>query len=149
MRSIKENFERAGLKATIGASPHFAWPVFKEYEVERVSGELFVSAVVRPLPSDLEEGLDESWEDLPVEFSTKALYSPQHDYPDLFLRFARLVGQNGSQTEDEMLDMALGWIRTYGVLGVEGVDPLAYHGTVRAGRRESVAVFAREARRAA
>lgn len=120
----------------------------EEYEVERVSGELFVSAVIHPLPSDLEESLGESWADLPAELSAKALYSPQHDYPDLFLRFARLVGQNGSQSEDDMLETALGWIQTYGVLGVEGVDPLAYRGKQRAGRRESVAAFAREATKA-
>ena len=48
MRSAKENFQRAGLKATKGQSLHSMWPVFKDFEIERVDGELFIFA--RPSP---------------------------------------------------------------------------------------------------
>ena len=76
-------------------------------------------------------------------------YAPLTRYPDLFVRFARLYTGKKALTEDEMLEMALGWARAYGILGVEGIDPPAHHGKRRSGRRESVTTFVREAKTAA
>jgi hypothetical protein len=48
-----------------------------------------------------------------------------------------------------MLEMVLGWVKNYGILGVGGIDSPAYRGKRRRGCRESVAAFATEVRRAA
>src|SRR5215203_2691354 len=76
-------------------------------------------------------------------------YAPLTRYPDLFVRFARLYTGKKALTEDEMLEMALGWARTYGILGVEGIDPSAHYSKRRKGRRENVTTFVREAKTAA
>ena len=136
------------LKATTGTPLHSTWPVFENYEVERVNGELYVSAVISPLPSDREDiyaGLEDLW----VQRSAKTFYVPLYRHPDLFVRFARLSPKSRSRNEDELLEMVLGWVSDYGILGIEGIDVPAYRGKRRGGRKESVAAFAREVRKAA
>jgi hypothetical protein len=124
------------------------WPVFGEYRVERVDGNLFVSAVLRHSPSEFEDVFVEGAEELAAQLSADYYYSPLSDYPDLFLRFARLLDGGEPLDEDDMLETVLKWIKNYGVLGIEGVDREAYRGKSRSGLRESVAAFMEEAMRA-
>lgn len=115
------------------------WPVFDDFEIERVDGELYIFAPAEPHPA-LSVNPDRG---------AKLLYAPLRRYPDLFVRFARLHPGQKALTEDEMLDITLGWVGTYGMLGVEGIDPPAYRGKRRSGRRENVAIFMKEVKRAA
>jgi hypothetical protein len=147
LRSAKENFQRAGLKATKGQSLHSMWPVFKDFEIERVDGELFIFAPPKPDPMTQAENVRGDFVEL--DSGCDRFYAPLTRYPDLFVRFARLYTGKKALTEDEMLEMALGWARAYGILGVEGIDPPAHHGKRRSGRRESVTTFVREAKTAA
>jgi hypothetical protein len=145
LRSTKEKIERAVLKATIEANSHALWPIFENYEVERVNGELFISAVIQPMSSALEETYPE-W--LRAELWVKRYYAPLRDYPDQFVRFARLLARSNPQTEDEKLEMVLRWVHDYGILGVEGIDTVADRKR-RGGCRERVETFVAEAKRAA
>ncbi len=123
------------------------WPVFKDFEIERVEGELFVFAPLKPHPLTQAENVRGDFVELDCRFDR--FYAPMTDYPDLFIRFARLYAKRKTLTEDEILEMALGWVSDYGILGIEGIDPPAFRGKRRSGRRENVATFAREAKRAA
>jgi hypothetical protein len=147
LRSTKENFTRAGLKATKGQELHSMWPVFEDFETERVDGELFIFAPPKHHLGTLDDRVRGDWVEQDSGFDQ--FYAPLTRYPDLFVRFARLYPGKEALTEDERLEMALGWARTYGILGVEGIDPLAHHGKRRSGRRENVTTFVREAKTAA
>jgi hypothetical protein len=148
LRSTKENFQRASSKAVRGIGIFSSWPVFKDYRVDRVDGDLFVFAVLQHSPSEFEDVFVEGAEEMAAELSTEYVYSPLSDYPDLFLRFARLLDESKPFDEDEMLEIVLKWVKSYGVLGIEGVDPWAYRGLRRSARKESVAAFVEEAKRA-
>jgi hypothetical protein len=123
------------------------WPVFEDLEAERVDGELFIFAPPKPHPGTQDDRVRGDWVEQDSGFDQ--FYAPLTRYPDLFVRFARLYPGKNALTEDEMLEMALGWASTYGILGVEGIDPSAYHGKRRSGRRENVTTFIREAKTAA
>jgi hypothetical protein len=123
------------------------WPVFKDFEIERVDGELFIFASPKPDPMTQAENFRGDFVELDSGFDR--FYAPLTRYPDLFVRFARLYPEKKTLSEDEMLEMALGWARAYGILGVEGIDPPAHHGKRRSGRKESITTFVREAKTAA
>jgi hypothetical protein len=125
------------------------WPVFEDHRVERVDGDLLVSAVLQHSPSEFEDIFVDGAEEMAAELSAKYHYSPLSDFPDLFVRFSRVLDDSEALNEDEMLEIVLKWVKSYGVLGTEGVDPWAYRGERRSGLKESVAAFVDEARRAA
>jgi len=137
------------MKASRETKVTTSWLVFNDYKVERLNGNLFVSAVGLPLPSEVDDFWGEDADALLTDPSAGHYYFPLWDYPDLFVRFARLLPTSEPLTEEEMLEIVLGWVKNYGVLGVERVGSPAYYGKQRSRRRESVGAFAREARQAA
>ena len=136
------------MKATKGQDWHAIWPVFEDFEIERVDSELFIFAAPKPDPMMQAENVSKG-DFVEVDLGFDRFYAPLMRYPDLFVRFARLCAGRKTLTEDEMLEMALGWARTYGILGVEGIDPSAHYSKRRKGRRENVTTFVREAKTAA
>jgi hypothetical protein len=148
LRSTTENFQRANSKAVREIERFSGWPVFEDHRIERVDSNLFLSAVLQHSPSEFEDVWAGGAKELAVELSAKFHYAPLLDYPDLFVQFARLVDESEPLDEDAMLKKVLGWVKRYGVLGIEGVDPMAYRGERRSGLRESVTAFVEEARRA-
>jgi hypothetical protein len=72
-------------------------------------------------------------------------YAPLKDYPDLFLKFARLHGRNRSP------ETALGWVREHGLLGCEAVTLLSRTAVeyVRLPETETIGTFFEEVDRAA
>jgi hypothetical protein len=123
------------------------WPVFNDFEIERVDGELHIFALPKPHPGTQAD--DDGGGFLELHRRVKMWYAPLTRYPDLFIRFARLYPGQRVLKEDEMLEIAFGWARNYGILGVEGVDPSADRDKRRSGRRENVATFMQEVKTAA
>jgi hypothetical protein len=142
------------------------WPVYRSYEFKGVGEKAYVDAPRwwAEEPKDPEE-LESyrQYEDSLVkkykgniEFASySAAYSfgiEQHnkeeryrplDYPDIFLRFARLV-EESSITQEAVLD----WVKQYGVLGVDKASGGMGFGNHRGGPSETVSKFedcAREA----
>ena len=107
------------MKASIGTRVTTSWLVFNNYTVERVNDDLFVSAVGLPLPSEAEDFYGEDADDSRTDLSAGRYYAPLWDYPDLFVRFGRLLPTSEPLAEDELLEIVLGWVKSYGVLGGE------------------------------
>lgn len=81
-------------------------------------------------------------------------YLPLADYPDLFLRFARLADEEGLDAAttvaaldtDKNADVALGWATTYGALGLTFTEGDGLRGaSPRGGPADTVSAFAAEA----
>jgi hypothetical protein len=84
------------------------------------------------------------------DHNLERVYAPLQDEPSLFLKFAALARPD-PVSRDEALSIMLAWVKTYGVLGLHGVDtPEGPHpfGS-RERRRESLWNFVQEVRRAA
>jgi hypothetical protein len=90
-------------------------------------------------------------------YSNDRVYRPLVDYPDLFLKFARLADEdkldNAATPEgldtDKNAATAKEWAKTYGVLGLATTESRGVRGpSTLGGKQETVAAFAREAWRA-
>ena len=75
-------------------------------------------------------------------------FRPHIDYPALFLEFARLPDEEGLEKEldtDKNAEIALDWVRRYGVLGLTNVEEPGRVGVnIRGGNKDTVAAFAHE-----
>ncbi len=124
MDGSERRFQKAIHKAVENKPWQRVWYVYEDYYFENHDNETFVLA---------------------SESSPPHLYAPLKD-PHLFLRFARLVPEDGGVILPEVM---LDWAKKYGLLGATGGDvPLRLLARERAvslteGRAESLAHFSR------
>jgi hypothetical protein len=116
-----------------------AWPIYRDFEVERTKEDVFIYAPFNVRPSEIKQvhGLGE----LPPDENLERNYAPLRDVPDLFLRFAGLASKKVASI-DAALEVMIEWATTYGVLGI---DSQFYWNAPRSDyprtRRESLASF--------
>jgi hypothetical protein len=140
-------FVRAGSESVRKNLLGAAWPVYKDFEVERTEDDVFIYAPFRP--PHLKVGRAYSTEDLLQDQGSEQFYAPLREVPDLFLRFADLA-RKGSLSADDALQVMLEWATTYGVLGVESLRHWeAPRSDYPRNRRESLASFTGAVREAA
>jgi hypothetical protein len=137
-------FSYAGSKTLSENSSGAAWPVYKEFEVERTESDVFIYAPPRRSEAPKVYGTG-----APPLDKNEELYAPLRDEPALFLTFAGLSRRKVSST-DAGLELMLEWAKTYGVLGIQAM----YHwGAPRPdyppNRRESLRSFSEAVREAA
>jgi hypothetical protein len=145
LTDFKEKFEYAGSKAVSSSLAGAAWFQYEDYEIEMQGEEVYICAPLRlpiPKPGEIHHRMPE---DL-----GKRYCAPLRDHPDLFLRFAALWRKE-PLTQDEKLEIVFDWAKSYGVLGLDGIDYLKCEGYSEhlTGRRESIRTFFREVRHAA
>jgi len=142
-----EFFVHAGSQVLRSDLAGAAWPVFKDFEVERTDDDVFIYAPARLRPSKVKQvySLGEG----PPDENLERHYAPLRDKPDLFLRFASLARKDALST-DGALQVMLEWATTHGVLGTAS---FWHWESTRADyprtRRESLRSFAEAVREAA
>ncbi len=154
MSQRNKQFSYAREKAAKSEHLGTAWPVFRTFEIEEgTEHDVIVYAPHKPpeLPEPKDPGV---WQRIPTDLlledaNLEREYAPLRDEPDLFLTFASLA-RDGFIAEDEAREVMLGWVKSYGVLGLEGIDRSAGVSLRwREGRRESLYGFVSAVRRAA
>jgi hypothetical protein len=112
MGQIEDKFLYAGEKATKKDQLQSIWPIFKDFEVVKEEGRLYIYAPLR-LPKRPKETVIQIGQ---PDLNLKRMYSPLRDVPDLFLRFVSLMPKR-LVSEEEILEKMLEWVKSYGVLG--------------------------------
>ncbi len=155
MSQIDRQFVYAREKAAKSESLGSSWPVFRDFEFEEGTvHDVIVYAPRKPpeqLPQSEELG---TWRRIPSaslfeDLNLKREYAPLRDEPSLFLKFASLA-RDSSIVKDEARTVMVDWVKSYGVLGLQGIDRSAGISLRwREGRRESLYGFINAVRRAA
>jgi len=151
MRGFDEDFREAANLASDNVLRSGTWSVFAEYskgDTEQADG-FYIFAPPKLVEKDEDGKLqfldNERWD-----------YQPMVRYPDLFLRFARLLDDTeDAHNTDTNTATALSWAYDYGVLGLTpsrmpgalwGEDDSTWWGEVHGGKGDSVSAFIFQAR---
>jgi hypothetical protein len=155
MRARNEQFAYAARKAAKSEYLKARWEVFRDFEIERETEHDVVVYAPRHSPELPKPEKPGESQEVPVELlfqdhNLERVYAPLQDEPSLFLKFAALARPD-PVSRDEALSIMLDWAKTYGVLGLHGVDtPEGPHSFGRRERRrESLWNFVHAVRQAA